>query len=113
MILPIHRGGNNLPGMEPKISSQLNLNSDLSLLTERLLFPHCTLSPCVNGGWEKHSSGAPQVLSHLSPLSSPEPWVSADASKGYVALGNRGEDGVEDPSGALPVWVQGDICLSL
>lgn len=37
------------------------------------------------------------------------PGLLADASRGYMAMGNRGEDGVEDPSGALPEWVQGDL----
>lgn len=37
------------------------------------------------------------------------PGLSADASKGYMAMDNRSEDGVEDPSEALPVWVQGDL----
>lgn len=49
--------------IEPKMTRQLNLNSNSSLLTERLLLPTDPLVPTPRG---QHHSGEPQMFADLS-----------------------------------------------
>lgn len=41
--------------IEPRITRLLNLNSNSSLLTARIVITHCTFSPCTNGAGPRWS----------------------------------------------------------